>query len=63
MATLFFNKFHTALYDMNKSIQQIRFLTSKNIQKLKHEEFKDIQTLLYKFKDLEFSFSNSRTLN
>ena len=37
---------------------------SENIQKLKQGEFKDIQVLLYKFKDiqgLEFLFSNSRT--
>ena len=37
---------------------------SENIQKLKQEEFKNIQVLLYKFEDiqgLEFLFSNSRT--
>jgi hypothetical protein len=37
---------------------------SENIHKLKQEESKDIQVLLYKFKDiqgLEFLFSNSRT--
>jgi hypothetical protein len=37
---------------------------SENIHKLKQEEFKDSQVLLYKFQDiqgLEFLFSNSRT--
>ena len=38
---------------------------SKNIQKLKLEEFKDFHVLPYKFKDfqgrLEYLFSNSRT--
>jgi hypothetical protein len=36
---------------------------SENIQKLKQEKFKDIQVLLYKFKNipgLEFLYSNSR---
>ena len=36
---------------------------SENIHKLKQEEFKDSQLLLYKFQDiqgLEFLFSNSR---
>jgi hypothetical protein len=51
-----------------KSIQQnVRFecqTISENIHKLKQEEFKDFQVLLYKFNDiqgLEYLFSNSRT--
>ena len=55
-------------YEHAKSFQQnVRLecqTISENIQKLKQEEFKDIQVLLYKFKDiqgLEFLFSNSRT--
>jgi hypothetical protein len=55
-------------YEHAKSVQQnVRFecqTISENIQKLKQEEFKDIQVLLYKCKDiqgLEFLFSNSRT--
>ena len=55
-------------YEHAKSVQQnVRLecqTISENIQKLKQEEFKDIQVLLYKFKDiqgLEFLFSNSRT--
>jgi hypothetical protein len=37
---------------------------SENIYKLKQEEFKDSQALLYKFQDIQgfgFLFSNSRT--
>jgi hypothetical protein len=56
------------IYEHAKSVQQnVRLecqTISENIQKLKQEEFKDIQVLLYKFKDiqgLEFLFSNSRT--
>jgi hypothetical protein len=53
-------------YEHAKSIQQnVRFQTiSENIPKLKQEEIKDFQALLYKFKDiqgLELLFSNSRT--
>jgi hypothetical protein len=39
-------------------------IISENIHKLKQEEFKDFQVLLYKFQDiqgLEFLFSNLRT--
>jgi hypothetical protein len=49
---------------MNTQNQFQNQTISENIQKLKQEEFKDIQVLLYKFKDiqgLEFLFSNSRT--
>ena len=65
-----FNEFQTALSD---TIMQNQFnkmsvfecqTISENIHKLKQEESKDIQVLLYKFKDiqgLEFLFSNSRT--
>ena len=55
-------------YEHAKSIQQnVRFecqTISENIQKLKQEEFKDIQVLLYKFKALNFCFQiqgHSRT--
>jgi hypothetical protein len=55
-------------YEHAKSVQQnvhVECQTiSENIQKLKQEEFKDIQVLLYKFKDIQglgFLFSNSRT--
>jgi hypothetical protein len=52
-------------YEHAKSIQQnVRFecqTISENIQKLKQEEFKDFQALLYKFKDIqgpEYLFSS-----
>ena len=67
-----FNEFQTALSDMNMQNQFINKMSVSNVKqfqkisiiKLKQEEFKDSQVLLYKFKDiqsLEFLFSNSRT--
>ena len=65
-----FGAFQTALSDIimyAKSFQKMSVfecqIISENIHELKQEEFKDIQVLLYKFKDipgLEFLFSNSR---
>ena len=67
-----FNEFQTALSDMNmqnqfNKNQNVRFpcqTISENIHKLKQEEFKDFQLLLYiiiQIQELEFLFSNSRT--
>ena len=66
-----FNEFQTALYEHAKSIQQnVRFESQtilENIQKLKHEKFKDFQVFFTnsrKFKVLKFYFQiqgHSRT--
>ena len=54
-----FNEFQTVLSDMNMQNQFKKMsvfecqIISENIHKLKQEEFKDFQVLLYKFQDIQ----------